>query len=250
MKTLEGKVAIVTGGSRGIGVGIASELARRGAAVAVTYARQRELAEEWGRARREVGEQVLAVQLILEERRSIVEAFARVREAFGPIDILVNNAAKADEKPFDELTDEDWDSMMAVNLRGPFGCAQEVLAEMLDRGWGRIVNITSIGGQWGGRNQVHYAAAKAGLINLTRSLANLYSNRGLTTNAVAIGLVETEMSRPELASDAGRRKVEQIPAGRVGTVEDVAKTVAFLCSDESDYITGQTINLNGGMLYR
>ena len=140
--------------------------------------------------------------------------------------------------------------MMGINLRGPFICAQECLPDMIERGWGRIVNITSIGGQWGGFNQVHYSASKAGLINLTRSLAKLYSGKGVTTNAVAIGLVQTDMSAAELATEAGQEKVMTIPRGRLGTVQDIADTVAFLASDQADYITGQTINLNGGMLFR
>ena len=120
---------------------------------------------------------------------------------------------------------------------------------MIAQGWGRIINMTSIGGQWGGLNQVHYAASKAGLINLTRSLAKLYSAKGITTNAVAIGLVQTEMSAAELSTSAGQDKVRAIPRGRIGTVQDIAGTVAFLASDQSDYITGQTINVNGGMYF-
>jgi acetoacetyl-CoA reductase/3-oxoacyl-[acyl-carrier protein] reductase len=139
--------------------------------------------------------------------------------------------------------------MMAVNLRGPFICVQECLPDMIECGWGRIINITSIGGQWGGFNQVHYAASKAGLINLTRSLAKLYSGSGVTTNAVAIGLVQTDMSAAELATEAGQEKVKAIPRGRLGTLQDIADTVAFLASDQADYITGQTINLNGGMYF-
>jgi acetoacetyl-CoA reductase/3-oxoacyl-[acyl-carrier protein] reductase len=121
---------------------------------------------------------------------------------------------------------------------------------MLSQGWGRIINISSIGGQWGGYNQVHYAAAKAGLISLTRSLARVYSAQGITINAVAPGLVKTEMSRNELESESGRAKVLAIPIGRIATPAEVGNTVAFLAGDGSAYITGQTINLNGGMLFR
>ena len=120
---------------------------------------------------------------------------------------------------------------------------------MLKRGWGRIINITSIGGQWGGFNQVHYAAAKAGLINLTRSLSRIYSGQGITTNAVAPGLVHTEMSARELESEAGKEKVRSIPIGRIATIEEVAQVVVFLASDAASYITGQTINVNGGMYF-
>ena len=139
--------------------------------------------------------------------------------------------------------------MLAVNLRGPFICAQECLPPMIRQRWGRIINITSIGGQWGGFNQVHYAASKAGLINLTRSLAKLYSAKGITTNAVAIGLVQTDMTADELSTNAGQDKVRAIPRGRIGTVQDIAETVVFLASDQADYITGQSINVNGGMYF-
>src|SRR6185295_246459 len=163
--------------------------------------------------------------------------------------VLVNNAAIAQEKPFLEISEDDWDRMFAVNLRGPFACAQEVLPDMLRQGWGRIVNISSIGGQWGGVLQVHYACAKAGLNNLTRSLAKLYSGQGVTTNTVAAGLVATSMIANELDTPAGREKVRAIPAGRIATPDEIAGIVAFLASDEAAYITGQTINANGGMYF-
>jgi NAD(P)-dependent dehydrogenase (short-subunit alcohol dehydrogenase family) len=161
----------------------------------------------------------------------------------------VNNAAIAQEKPFLEIADADWDRMLAVNLRGPFACAQEVLPGMLTLGWGRIVNISSVGGQWGGMLQVHYACAKAGLNNLTRSLAKLYSANGVTTNTVAAGLVSTTMIANELETEAGKAKVRNIPVGRIATPEEIADVVAFLVSDAASYITGQTINANGGMYF-
>jgi acetoacetyl-CoA reductase/3-oxoacyl-[acyl-carrier protein] reductase len=125
--------------------------------------------------------------------------------------------------------------------------ARAVLPGMLARGFGRIVNVSSVGGQWGGRNQVHYAASKAALINFTRSLSNLYAAKGVTANAIAPGLIATEMSAAELASDAGRAKAARIPLGRLGRVEEVGATAAFLCSDEAGYVSGETFNLNGGM---
>jgi len=139
--------------------------------------------------------------------------------------------------------------MLDVNLVGAVRCARRALPQQLERGWGRIVNISSIGGQWGGMNQLHYAAAKAGMINFTRSLAKLYSGQGITSNAIAPGLVATDMSAAELDSEAGQAKVAGIPAGRLGTVEEVGETVAFLASDGAAYLTGQTLNLNGGMYF-
>ena len=137
-----------------------------------------------------------------------------------------------------------------MNLRGPFLAAQAVLPGMLERGFGRIVNLGSIGGQWGGTRQVHYACSKAGLEGLTRSLARLGAERGVTANAVAPGLVDTEMIADELASDDGRAKAAAIPAGRLGMPDEIAAAVAYLVSDDAGYVTGQTLSVNGGMLFR
>jgi acetoacetyl-CoA reductase/3-oxoacyl-[acyl-carrier protein] reductase len=164
-------------------------------------------------------------------------------------DILINNAAIADEKPFETITDHDWDVMLGTNLKGPFMLVQDCLPGMLKRGFGRIVNIVSIGGQWGGMRQVHYAAAKAGLINFTQSMAKLYSKDGITSNAVSPGLVATDMTDNELNSEAGKQKAAQIPAGRIGKASEVAAAVSFLVSDGAAYVTGQTINVNGGMYF-
>lgn len=243
------RVALVTGGSRGIGRAIASTLALRGHAVALTYATgeqdARAVADEIGRN----GGRALAVRLVAEDRASIAGAVDEVRSTLGAVAVLVNNAAIAQEKPFLELTDGDWDRMLAINLRGPFACAQEVLPDMLKSRWGRIVNISSVGGQWGGINQVHYACAKAGLNNLTRSLAKLYSAQGVLTNTVAAGLVATEMIANELETEAGAAKVKNTPIGRIATPDEIARTVAFLVSDDASYLTGQTVNANGGMYF-
>ncbi|MGE5514870.1 MAG: 3-oxoacyl-ACP reductase family protein [Bacteroidota bacterium] len=243
------KAAFVTGASRGIGVAIAERLVSAGLAVAVGYHRNGDLAEALVRRLREQGGEAEAVQVDVAERDSVRRAFADARAALGSLDVLVNNAAIAQEKPFGDITDDDWLAMMATNLQGPFICAQEALPEMVERGWGRIVNMVSIGGQWGGVNQVHYATAKAGLIGLTRSLAKVYSGRGINTNAVSPGLVATDMTAGELQSEAGREKARQIPVGRIGTVAEIAEAVAFLVGPGGDYVTGQTLNVNGGMYF-
>jgi len=245
-----GRVALVTGGNRGIGRAISVTLARRGFDVAFTFREREAEAREVEAHIRSEGLTAKSFPLTLEDRSSVQLAFDSIRDRFGPVSVLVNNAALAQEKPFEEITDSDWDHMMAVNLRGPFICCQEALPDMVNQAWGRIINISSIGGQWGGCNQVHYAAAKSGLISLTRSLARVYSDKGITTNAVAPGLVETEMSRAELGTPSGQQKVAQIPAARIATSDEIAYAVAFLASDEAAYITGQTLNLNGGMLFR
>jgi len=246
---LEGRVAFVTGASRGIGAGIARALAAAGARVALGYHRNRELAEELAHEIDPTGKSALAVGLRVERRDEVCAALARVGAALGPVEILVNNAAIAQEKPFAEITDDDFDRMMAVNLRGPFVCSQEVLPGMMERRFGRLIHLSSIGGQWGGLRQVHYATAKAGLIGLARSLARVASGSGVTSNAIAPGLVATDMSAAELASEEGEQKVRAIPAGRLGRVEEVGAAVVYLASDEAGYITGQTLNLNGGMYF-
>ena len=243
------RVVLVTGASRGIGRAIAINFAHSGCNVVFAFNKNAQAAELAVEELQISNHRALAIQMAVEDRSSVVKALEMVRRHWGPVDILVNNAAVAQEIPFDMITDHDWDRMMAINLHGPFICAQECLPDMIERGWGRIINITSIGGQWGGFNQVHYAASKAGLINFTRSLAKIYSGTGVTTNAVAIGLVETDMSAGELATEAGQKKARAIPCGRLGRVQDIADTVAFLASDQAGYITGQTINVNGGMYF-
>jgi acetoacetyl-CoA reductase/3-oxoacyl-[acyl-carrier protein] reductase len=246
---LNGHVALVTGGGRGIGAGISTALAHAGAAVAVAYAADEGSAARTAAAIGAAGGRALPVELRVEDRGSVQAALARVERELGPVDVLVNNGAIAQEKPFETLDDDDLERMLSINLLGPMRCAQAALPGMLDRGQGRIVNVVSIGGQWGGLNQVHYAAAKAGLINFTRSLAKLYSGRGVTANAVSPGLVATDMSQRELDSPEGRAKVAAIPSGRLGTVEDVAGAVLYLAGDAAGYVTGQTINVNGGMYF-
>jgi acetoacetyl-CoA reductase/3-oxoacyl-[acyl-carrier protein] reductase len=240
------RIIFVTGASRGIGKGIAELFLVHGHRVAVGYRKNKETAEYLTRKY----SNALAVQVDVADRSSIKRAIEATRSHFGHgIEVLVNNGAIAQEKTFLTITDEDWDHMHAVNLRGPFAFTQEVLPDMLDAGWGRIINITSIGGQWGGFNQVHYASAKAGLINFTKSMAKIFSANGITINAVAPGLVATDMSANELQTEAGREKVKNIPAQRLGTVAEVAETVLFLSSKGASYITGQTINVNGGMYF-
>lgn len=239
------RVALVTGASRGIGSAIARTLAEHGIAVVIGYLNSRTSAEALAEEIVSSGGNAVVQQIDISDRFSIRSALA----AIGDIDILVNNAAISQEKPFLSITDEEWDRMLAANLRGPFACIQEVLPGMMQNGWGRVVNIVSIGGQWGGINQIHYACAKSGLIGLTRSLAKTFSSYGITFNAVSPGLVETDMTKNELLSPQGMEKVKMIPAGRIGHAEEVAAAVAFLVIAGSDYITGQTINVNGGMYF-
>jgi NAD(P)-dependent dehydrogenase (short-subunit alcohol dehydrogenase family) len=247
---MDTKICFVTGGSKGIGRGIAIELANQGYNVAFTYNTNKNAALAIENDMAEKGFNVKAFRMNIEERHSINNAICKAEEHFsGHIAVLINNAAIAQEKPLHKITDHDWEKMLKINLQGPFICTQEVLPKMKETEWGRIVNITSIGGQWGGFNQVHYAASKAALINFTQSIAKIHSIDGITCNAIAIGLVDTEMSGPELTTEKGKKKVANIPIGRIGEIQEIAHAVTFLVSKGASYITGQTINLNGGMYF-
>jgi len=238
------KLVFITGASRGMGRSIAIDFIKKNYKVGVGYCKRKDKAIEICNSH----DMAKAFKVDIYSRQSIKKAIYDCQNIFNQkINILVNNAAIVQEKPFETITDKDWDRMLAVNLRGPFAFSQEVLPGMIKNKWGRIVNVVSIGGQWGGFNQVHYAASKAGLINLTKSLSKIYSNKGITINAVSPGLVATEMSQKELNTEAGKEKVRNIPIGRISSPKEVADVVAFLCSDEASYITGQTINVNGGM---
>jgi NAD(P)-dependent dehydrogenase (short-subunit alcohol dehydrogenase family) len=242
---MKSRLALVTGAGSGIGQAAALALLQAGYRVACGYNSNRAGAEKIQKPHAGA----FAVKIDIASRASVQRALAASRKHFGAgFDIVVNNAALVQEKPFESLTDADWDRMLAVNLRGAFIVAQEGLPAMLEKKWGRIINITSIGGQWGGMRQVHYAAAKAGLINLTHSLAKLYSSSGITANAIAPGLVATDMIRKELNSKAGKQKASQIPAGRIAEPSEIAAGVLYLASDGAAYVTGQTLNINGGML--
>ena len=240
------KLALVTGSSSGIGKEIALSFLNNGYLVACGYNNNSTSISEIEKAYKNA----YGIQIDIRDRKSVQRALISIENKFKQtIDIAVNNAGIADEKPFEKITDADWDMMLEVNLRGPFIVSQEVLPAMIKKQWGRIVNISSIGGQWGGMNQVHYAAAKAGVINLTRSLAKLYSHCGITTNAVAPGLIDTDMIKNEINTKAGKEKIAQIPIGRVGTTHEIATAVIFLCSEDAAYITGHTLNINGGLLF-
>ena len=243
----QSRTAFVTGASRGIGAGIARALGAAGHRVAVGFHERSTEAEAVVGELEAAGGRALAVQLDLGADASVHAAVARIAETLGPVELLINNGAIAQEKPFLELDDADWERMLSINLLGAVRSTRACLPAMLASGFGRIVNVSSVGGQWGGRNQVHYAASKAALINFTRSLSNLYAAQGITANAIAPGLVATAMSASELGTSAGKTKVAGIPLGRLGTVEEIGATAAFLCSVGAAYITGETFNLNGGM---
>ena len=244
--SLKGVVAMVTGSSRGIGRAIALAFARSGANLAVAYNQNADRAEVVSEEIRSLGGNAIVLQLDVSARASIRRAIEDTVDAFGHIDILVNNAGILQQKPFLEITDEDWHRIIDVNLKGPFICAQEIFPIMQRQGHGRIINIASSGGQLGGPLAVHYSASKAGIICLTKSLARIGAPH-ILVNCISPGLIDTDMTQNEISSPEGMEKIRQIPLIRPGSAEEVAKVAVFLASDQSSYITGQTINVNGGL---
>jgi 3-oxoacyl-[acyl-carrier protein] reductase len=244
--TLAGKVALVTGASRGIGEAIAGRLAEEGAAVSLC-ARHLEAVADVAKAIEGRGGQALAVAADVGRPEDSDRLVAACLDRFGRLDILVNNAGITRDGLILRMKDEDWDQVLAVNLAGAFRCARAALRVMLkQRQGGRIVNLGSVVGSMGNAGQVNYVAAKAGLLGLTKALAREVASRNITVNTVSPGFIETEMTAglPQAAKQA---YLAQIPQGRFGTVAEVAAVVAFLASEEAAYITGQVIHVNGGM---
>jgi 3-oxoacyl-[acyl-carrier protein] reductase len=244
MGTLEGRVALVTGASRGIGRAIAQGLAARGATV-VAAARGEHAAATVADIHAGGG-RAEAASLDVTDRDAIDAVIARLMEQFGRLDILVNNAGIARDRLLLRMKRDDWDAVIATNLTAAYGCIQAGLKPMLRQRSGRIVNVSSVVGQAGNAGQANYAASKAGLIGLTKAVALEVASRNITVNAVAPGLIETDMTRAVSAS-AQQTWQERIPLGRLGTPEDVAAAVVFLASDEAAYITGHVLAVNGGM---
>ena len=238
MSALAGRVALVTGASRGIGAAVAVALGAAGARVAVNFRQEAAAAEQVARA---IG-QALAVQADVADSSAVAAMLAAVEDGLGPVDILVNNAGIALIRGIEDLTEADFDATLAVNLKGAFLCTQAVLPGMRARGWGRIVNISSGAARGAGGVGLHYNASKAGLEGLTRGYAARLVKEGITVNAVAPSLIETDMVKGGLASSPAR-----IPLGRFGTTEEVAQVVMMLVGNA--YITGQTIPLSGGMAF-
>jgi 3-oxoacyl-[acyl-carrier protein] reductase len=245
--TLAGRrVALVTGASQGIGRACALRLARAGASVALA-ARSQEKLNEVVSEIAAAGGKAAAFPVDVSEEEQIKAAFKAVLAQFGKIDILVNNAGITRDQLVMRMKRADWDSVLNTNLTSAYLCTQQAISSMLKHRWGRIINITSIFGQMGQAGQANYAASKAGLIGLTMAIAREVGSRNITCNAVAPGFIETAMTSG-LGEDFRQNAVKMIPLGRVGAAEEVANAVAFLASEESSYITGQVLKVNGGML--
>lgn len=240
--SLEGRVALVTGASRGIGRAIAIELARQGATVACASTSE-DGASETASA---CGGGSFALECNIGSTDSVASAFARIAESASGPHILVNNGGITRDQLLMRMSDEEWDSVLDVNLKGAYRTIKAAVRPMMKERWGRIVNLSSIVGLGGQAGQANYAAAKAGLLGLTKSVAKEFGSRGITCNAVAPGFIETDMTA-SLPEDMREGIVKTAALGRLGTPEDIASAVGFLCSEGAGYITGQTIVVDGGL---
>jgi len=243
---LAGKVALVTGASRGIGKAIALELARAGADVAVNFAGNRESAEAVANQIRELGRKSVVVQADVADAAAVEAMFSEVEKQLGPVLILVNNAGITRDNLLLRMKEAEWEQVVDTNLKGVFLCTKQALRPMMKARWGRIINITSVSGVVGNPGQANYSAAKAGVIGLTKTTAREVASRGITVNAVAPGFIETDMTAA-LGEEMNQQLAKQIPLGRFGQPEEVAHVVRFLASEDSSYITGQVIHVDGGM---
>lgn len=247
MGRFDQKVALVTGASRGIGRAIAVRLGSEGAAVAVNYRSDEEAAAETVRQVQDVGGQSALLQADVGASGQATSLVTSTLEQFGGIHILVNNAGVSADMLTMRLSEEDWDRVLDTDLKGAFLTTKAALRPMIRQRWGRLINIASVVAYTGNAGQASYAAAKAGLLGLTRSVAREVATRGITANVVAPGLVDTEMTAA-LPEEIRSWMLDQIPMGKAGTVDDVAAAVAFLASDDASYMTGQVLKIDGGMV--
>ncbi len=245
---MKDKVALVTGSSRGIGRGIAMRLAAEGCKVVVNYRSGAPAAEAVVAAIAAEGGEALAIQADVTEGSAVEALVQGALDRFGRVDILVNNAGITRDGLLMRMKDEDWDQVLSTNLRSAFLVSRAVLRPMMRQRWGRIINIASISGLSGNAGQCNYAAAKAGMVGLTRSLAKEAGSRGITVNAVAPGYVPTDLTQ-DLPEALLAEAVKATPLGRLGTVEDIAGAVAFLASADAAFITGQVLRVDGGMVF-
>ena len=241
--SLDGKVAVVTGGGRGIGESIAKVLAAQGAAVAI-WDLNLEGAEKTAAAIREAGGTAIAVGGDVADAGAVAASAARTRAELGPVAILVNNAGVSAFEPFTSITEESWDRLIRINLKGPFLVIKALVPDMLAAGWGRIINISSSSTQTGAPAMAHYVASKGGVIGLTKALAIEYADKGITVNNVPPGFIDTPLLREgPIDVDAA---AATMPMKRAGRPEDIAHAVAYLASEEAGYVTGHTLSANGG----
>jgi 3-oxoacyl-[acyl-carrier protein] reductase len=247
MGKLNGKTAIVTGASRGIGAEIAKYLAKEGARIAVNYSGSQSKAEEVVNEITANGGEAFAIQASVSEVESVSAMISETMNRFGSIDILVNNAGITRDNLLMRMKENEWDDVINTNLKGVFLCTKAVTRQMMKQRSGRIINISSVVGVSGNAGQANYVAAKAGVIGLTKTTAKELASRNINVNAIAPGFITTEMT-DELSEEVKNQMLTQIPLAKLGSPEDVAKAVVFLASEDSNYITGQTLHVNGGMV--
>ena len=244
--SVQGRVALVTGGSRGIGRAVCLALARGGAAVALCYAGNEAAARETEEACQALGAQTLALRCDVTDAEAVRAMVAAVVKRFGQLDILVNNAGVTRDGLMLTMPEDDFDAVLAANLKGAFLCMKAASRQMLRQRYGRIVSMSSVVGVHGNAGQANYAASKAGLIGLTKSAAKELAGRGITVNAIAPGYIDTDMTAT-LPEEVKARTLAAIPAARLGQAEEVAAAVAFLVGEDAAYITGQVLGVDGGM---
>ena len=240
------KCALVTGGSRGIGRAVCLKLASMGAMVGINYVANPTAAKETLQQIEAIGGKGFVVQFDVADPKGVQDNIKELINTYGQIDILVNNAGITRDGLMARMKEDDWDSVLDTNLKGAFLCSKAVMRAMMKKRWGRIINISSVVGFVGNSGQVNYSAAKAGLTGLTKSMARELAGRNITVNCVAPGYIVTDMT-DGLTEDVQEALKAQIPLGTLGTAEDVAASVGFLASSDSNYITGQTLHVNGGM---
>ena len=242
-----GRVALITGSSRGIGRAIALQLASQGMRIAVNYVRDADAAAEVVQRVEEAGSQAVALQGDVTKSEDVERLFAQTGEAFGPVEVLVNNAGIIRDSLLMRMSDEDWDSVVDLDLRSVFLCTRAGIRTMVRGRWGRVINIGSIVGLRGNPGQANYAAAKAGLVGFTQSVAKEVASRNITVNCVAPGYVETDIVE-DLPQELKNYIMERVPVGRFGRPEEISGLVGFLASDAASYITGQAIAVDGGLV--
>lgn len=244
---LKGKTAVVTGSGRGLGKAIALKLAELGANIVLNDIAASDSIDATAEEFRNAGFKVVVTKGDVRSAEDVKAMVAVAVDTFGSIDILVNNAGITRDKPMAMMSEEDWDIVLNINLKGAFLCTKLAAKQMIRQKYGRIINIASVAGRYGNPGQANYSASKAGLIGLTKTTAKEFAPRGVTCNAVAPGVIQSKMT-DVLPEEVRKKYLDNIPLGRFGTPEDVAGVVAFLASDDSSYVTGQVIDIDGGLV--